>query len=42
VRAVTFDGWKRIDKIEIETGKKIGKPREKLTTVAELLAAAQG
>lgn len=42
VQAVTFEAWKRIDKIEIETGKKIGKPREKLTTIAELLTAAQG
>lgn len=42
VPAVTFEGWKRIDKIEIETGKKIGKPREKLTTITELLTAANG
>ncbi|MBI3303985.1 MAG: FAD-dependent oxidoreductase [Deltaproteobacteria bacterium] len=39
VRAVTFADWKRIDQIEIEAGKKRGKPREKLTTIAELLAA---
>ncbi len=42
VQAVTFSGWKRIDQVEITDGKKIGKPREKLTTIAELLAAAQG
>jgi ferredoxin--NADP+ reductase len=40
VRAVTFDGWKRIDQLEIAAGEKRGKPREKLTTIAELLAAA--
>ena len=39
VRAVTFADWKRIDQIEIAAGKKRGKPREKLTTIAELLAA---
>lgn len=42
VQAVTFAGWKRIDQVEITDGKKIGKPREKLTTIAELLTAAQG
>lgn len=42
VQAVTFAAWKRIDQVEIADGKKIGKPREKLTTIAELLAAAQG
>lgn len=40
VRAVTFTDWQRIDQIEIAAGKKRGKPREKLTTIAELLAAA--
>jgi len=40
VRVVTFDGWKRIDQVEIAAGKKRSKPREKLTTIAELLAAA--
>ncbi|MBI3796249.1 MAG: NADP oxidoreductase [Deltaproteobacteria bacterium] len=39
IRAVTFIDWKRIDQIEIAAGKKRGKPREKLTTIAELLAA---
>ncbi len=40
VRAITFADWKKIDQIEIATGKKRGKPREKLTTIEELLAAA--
>jgi hypothetical protein len=41
VRAVTFIDWKQIDQIEIAAGKKRGKPREKLTTIAELLAAVK-
>lgn len=40
IKAVTFDNWKRIDTVEITAGKKIGKPREKLTTIPELLEAA--
>jgi len=40
VPAVTFDAWKRIDQVEVTAGKKIGKPREKLTTIPELLQAA--
>jgi ferredoxin--NADP+ reductase len=40
VAAVTFDAWKRIDLVEVTAGKKIGKPREKLTTIPELLQAA--
>src|SRR5262249_2786815 len=39
VRAVTFTDWKRIDQIEIAAGKKRGKPREKLTTIAQLVPA---
>ena len=38
--AVTFEAWKRIDQVEVAAGKKIGKPREKLTTIPELLQAA--
>jgi ferredoxin--NADP+ reductase len=40
VQAVTFEGWKRIDMLEVAAGKAEGKPREKFTTRAELLAAA--
>lgn len=39
VRAVTFADWQRIDRLEIAAGKQHGKPREKFTTRAELLAA---
>lgn len=42
VHYVTFAGWKNIDRVEVAAGKKLGKPREKLTTRAELLAAADG
>ncbi|MCS6924651.1 MAG: NADP oxidoreductase, partial [Candidatus Binatia bacterium] len=42
IRYVTFAGWKNIDRVEVAAGKKLGKPREKLTTRAELLAAADG
>lgn len=38
VRYVTFDDWKVIDKIEIEKGLALGKPREKFVTVEEMLA----
>jgi ferredoxin--NADP+ reductase len=40
VRYVTYADWQRIDKVEVAEGKKVGKPREKLTTIPELLAAA--
>ncbi len=38
VRVVTFEDWKKIDAAEIAGGQAKGKPREKLTTVAEMLA----
>jgi hypothetical protein len=37
---VTYADWQRIDKVEVAEGKKVGKPREKLTTIPELLTAA--
>jgi ferredoxin--NADP+ reductase len=40
VRAVSYEDWQRIDAAEIERGQPVGKPREKLVTRAELLAAA--
>jgi ferredoxin--NADP+ reductase len=39
---VTFDGWRRIDAVETSAGRAQGRPRVKLTRVAELLAAARG
>lgn len=38
VRAVNFQEWKRIDAAEIERGQKIGKPREKFSSTAEMLS----
>ena len=39
VRFVSFTDWQYLDRIEVEAGRERGKPREKLTTVAEMLAA---
>lgn len=40
VRFVTFEEWRRIDEAEIERGKAKGKPREKFTSVEEMLEVA--
>ena len=40
--AVTFADWKRLDQVEIARGKERGKPREKLPSVPEMLAAIRG
>jgi ferredoxin--NADP+ reductase len=42
VRAVSFDDWRRLDAAEVARGKPAGKPREKLATVAEMLALLDG
>ncbi|MBI3549602.1 MAG: FAD-dependent oxidoreductase [Elusimicrobia bacterium] len=39
VRFLTFQDWKRLDKLELERGAVSGKIREKFTTVPEMLAA---
>ncbi len=38
VRVLSFDDFRKIDAIEVERGKKIGKPREKFSRVSEMLA----
>lgn len=38
VRAVSFQDWKKIDAEEIKRGTVLGKPREKFTTVTEMLS----
>ena len=38
VRVVTYPDWQQIDAAEVARGKPHGKPREKFTTVAEMLA----
>ena len=37
-RVVSYGNWLKIDAVEVERGKPKGKPREKLTTVEEMLA----
>jgi ferredoxin--NADP+ reductase len=36
-RVVTYDDWRKIDAAEIARGKPVGKPREKFTSIAEML-----
>ena len=38
VKAITFADWKAIDAAEIMRGEAVGKPREKFTRIAEMLA----
>jgi NADPH-dependent glutamate synthase beta subunit-like oxidoreductase len=40
VRVVDFGGWRRIDAEEVRRGTAVGKPREKLEKVAEMLCFA--
>ena len=42
VQVVEFADWQRIDTLEIERGAQSGRPREKIVTRGELLAAASG
>lgn len=37
-QVVSFEDWLRIDAAEVAHGKALGKPREKLVDVAEMLA----
>jgi ferredoxin--NADP+ reductase len=39
VRRVDFDDWRRLDKLEVERGRAQGRPRVKLGSVEEMLAA---
>ncbi|HEX7927624.1 MAG TPA: NADP oxidoreductase, partial [bacterium] len=39
VKAVTFTDWKKLDGLEVANGKPKGKPREKFTSVEDMLAA---
>jgi ferredoxin/flavodoxin---NADP+ reductase len=39
VRFVSFPDWKRLDALEVQRGQAVGKPREKYTSVDEMLAA---
>ncbi len=41
VRAIVYSGWTSIDELERAAGEKVGRPRVKLRTWEELLAAAE-
>lgn len=41
IQVVDFTGWKQIDAVEIRRGERQGKPREKLTTVDEMLTCCR-
>lgn len=41
IQVVTFSGWQTTDQIEVARGKAMGKVREKLTTIPELLESAK-
>ncbi|PIQ23829.1 NADP oxidoreductase [bacterium (Candidatus Blackallbacteria) CG17_big_fil_post_rev_8_21_14_2_50_48_46] len=38
VRVVSFEDWRKIDAAEIAKGQEVGKPREKFTSVADMLS----
>ncbi|TNN48349.1 NADPH:adrenodoxin oxidoreductase, mitochondrial [Liparis tanakae] len=41
VKPVTFSDWEKIDGVEVSRGKAVGKPREKMLTVEEMLQVAR-
>ncbi|XP_035002278.1 NADPH:adrenodoxin oxidoreductase, mitochondrial [Hippoglossus stenolepis] len=41
VKPVTFSAWEKINTVEMRRGEAVGKPREKLLTVAEMLEVAR-
>ena len=42
VRVVDFPAWQRLDRLEIERGRRDGRPRVKFGAIAEMLAALDG
>ncbi|XP_076227961.1 NADPH:adrenodoxin oxidoreductase, mitochondrial isoform X2 [Nomia melanderi] len=40
IYSVSYDDWKKIDRVECERGKKLGKPREKIVDINEMLEIA--
>src|SRR5262249_15169753 len=42
VQVVSFDDWKRLDQVEQERGKALGKPRQKVTSIPEMLEILRG
>ncbi|HSM14072.1 MAG TPA: FAD-dependent oxidoreductase [Thermoanaerobaculia bacterium] len=41
-RVVDFPAWQRLDRIEVERGRPLGRPRVKMGAIAEMLAALDG
>lgn len=41
VKPVVFSDWEKIDSVEMSRGEAIGKPRDKLLTVEEMLQVAR-
>jgi ferredoxin--NADP+ reductase len=41
-RCVTYGDWSRLDRLEVERGRPAGRPRVKLTSVEDMLAALRG
>ena len=39
-RTIDYAAWRQIDAAEVAAGRAVGKPREKLVTVADMLAVA--
>ena len=39
IQYISYDDWRKLDTIEIENGQKVGKPREKFTSVEDILTA---
>lgn len=39
-QVVSFEGWQRVDAEEVRRGAALGKPRDKLTDVPEMLQLA--
>jgi len=40
LKPVTFSQWERIDKLEQQRGSEMGKPREKVTSLEEMVTVA--
>ncbi|KAI8826195.1 uncharacterized protein EV422DRAFT_515705 [Fimicolochytrium jonesii] len=40
IQTVSFEGWKRIDDVEVRRGEEVGKPREKVVRVEDMLRVA--
>jgi len=41
VQVISFEDWEQIDQEEIKRGRAVGKPREKITDIQEMLKIAE-